>query len=214
MRRALLGIIILIAVPSAAAWGQTGKRLAIGAGMNYHRFADNTFSSSNPGISFEYRIHRHSTQEDGWKWSPKTSVNLSKMDTEMNVGGASTKAGRLQAARVMIGVERGYRQGPFKIGASVIAGPSFNQFDVDGAARTAYANTGNTLNGISAKNSIAVKPGISAWYDLGSWFALHGSAGYVINRPTVETTVNGVTTSSTWKTDHTSLEMGLVVGIF
>ena len=59
-----------------------------------------------------------------------------------------------------------------------------------------------------------MRPGVSVWYDLGPWIGLEGAVSYTINRPKAETTVDGVTTSSTWKTDHTSASIGLVVGLF
>ena len=115
----------------------------------------------------------------------------------------------------MGGVERAYRAGPLKVGVSGVVGPSFNHFDVNDAARTAYRNRlGRDLTSIKVKTSIAVRPELSGWYDLNRWSALHISFSYMINHPTVDTTAGGVTTSTTWKPDHFSAQNGFVVGVF
>jgi hypothetical protein len=115
----------------------------------------------------------------------------------------------------MGGIQRAMRKGPWQVGFGVVAGGSINQFKVDQAARDAYlSRLGEVLTEIKVKNSLAVRPEISAWYDLGKWFGVQGSVSYLFNRPKAESTFDGVTTSSTWKTDHASAHIGLVVGIF
>jgi hypothetical protein len=212
MRTLLVLSMVVMLAPAARA--QTGKHLALGAGLNLHHYADGDFGSKNPGVDFVYRIVRNPGKGDGWNWETKTSVSWSKTDTRTDIGGSSTQLGRLQTIPIMVGVQRAYHQGPMKVGTWVVAGPSFNRFDTDGAARSAYASLGSELNSVDVNNSIAVRPGLSAWYDLGSWIGLHGSASYTFNRPTAKTTVDGVTTSSTLNTDHASFDLGLAIGIF
>ena len=207
--------LLLILITAPPAWAQSSKHLSLGAGLNFHKYADSDFSSKNPSISLEYRIALNHSGVDGWSWGPKSSISLGKVDTKTDIGGIETHLGRLRTIPILVGIERAYRQGPLRIGASVVAGPSFNHFDVDAAARSAYlTRLGRNLGAVTVKTSVAIKPGVSAWYDLGDWAALHASLSYVVNRPKAEMTVDGVTTSSTWKTDHASFVLGFVVGVF
>ena len=214
MHRAILGLLLVVMLAPAAS-AQTGKHVAIGAGITAHKYADSDFSTRNPSISFVYRITLKPGGKQGWSWEPKGGFGWFTVDSDMEVGGSDTRIGKLRARPIMAGVERSYRAGPLKVGMSGVVGPSFNHFDVDDAARTAYHNRlGRDLTSIKVKNSIAVRPELSGWYDLNRWWALHVSISYMIDRPTVDTTAGGVTTSTTWKTDHLNAQIGFVVGIF
>jgi hypothetical protein len=211
----ILGLFLVVTLAPAAS-AQTGKHVAVGAGLTYHKYFDDGFSQKNPGVSFIYRITlKPDSQTDGWKWEPKGGFGWFLADTQQNVAGLATHMGKVRARPFMAGVERSYRQGPMKIGFSAVVGPSFNHFNVDDAARVAYSTRlGRELSSITVKNSVAVRPEASLWYDLGPWLALHGSVSYMINRPTAETTVGGTTASTRWKTDHANFQIGLVVGLF
>jgi hypothetical protein len=208
--------LFLVSITAPAASAQTGKLVAVGAGITLHKYGDNDFTPrNNPSVTFDYRIslHRHSRQ--GWKWEPKGGFSWFHADTELPVGGVETSIGELRARPIMGGIERAYRDGPLKVGVSIIGGPSFNHFSVNDAARAAYAGRlGQDLTAIKAKNSFALRPEFSAWYDLNQWIALHAAVNYVINRPTVETTASGATTSDRWNTDHVNAHVGFVFGVF
>ena len=198
-----------------AAMAQTGKHFAIGGAIGLSKYADDNFSSKNPGFSPAYRLNLKPDAADGWKWAPKGSIGYSNRKTKGVIGGISTELGRLQMIPITGGIQRSLRQGPWQLGIGVGAGISINHFKVDGAARDArQSQLGTTLNDIKVKNSLVIKPEVSAWYDIGKWVGVQGSLSYSINRPKADTTVNGVTTSSTWKTDHASASVGLVVGIY
>ena len=214
MGRGWLGMFVIVMM-APAAWAQTGKHLAIGAGLGVTNYTDKDFSSKNPGVSPAYRINLSTQVKDGWSWAPRSGLGWSRRNTTTDIGGIRTHLGKLQTIVITAGGQRGFRQGPWQVGFGVVAGPSINKFDVDSAARDAYQNRlGRKLSDVKVKTSIAVKPEISAWYDLNQWFAVQGSVAYVFNRPKAETTAGGVTTSTTWTTDHTSASVGLVVGIF
>jgi hypothetical protein len=214
MHRGILALLLAVTLAPVAS-AQTGKHLAIGAGIAAQRYADSDFSAKNPSISFVYRITLKPEVKQGWSWEPKIDFGWFTVDTDMEVGGINTRIGRSRAGSIMLGVERSYRAGPWKVGVLGVVGPSFNHFDVDAAARKAYHDRlERDLTSIEVKNSIAVRPELSGWYDLNQWSALHASLSYMINRPAVETTAGGVTTSTTWKTDHLSAQIGIVVGVF
>ena len=214
MRRTLLGMILMMLIATVA-FAQTGKRVAIGGAIGFSKYSDSDFSTKNPNFSFAYRMRLNAAHPDGWGWAPKTSVGWSDRKTASDIGGSSTQLGKLQSIPVMAGIERGYRNGPVKFGVSVVGGVSMNHFRVDGAARDAYlTRTGQTLEGVKVKNALAVRPELSLWYDIGSRYAVQAVTTYLYSHPKAETTVDGVTTTSTWKTDHASARLGLVVGLF
>lgn len=210
--RSLVILMLLVAAPAMA---QTGKHVALGASVGVTKYVDDRFHSKSPDISPAYRLSLKTNRADGWSWALKSGLGWSRRDVSDDVGGSDTKLGKLQTILIMGGGQRVYRQGPFQVGAGIVAGPSFNQFDVDQAARDAYqANLGVALDDIKVKTSLAARPDFSAWYDLNAWLGVGATVSYTFNRPKAETSAGGVTTSSTWKTDHTSASLALVVGIF
>ncbi len=215
MRRVIVGL-FLASMLAPAASAQTGKRVAVGGGVTGHKYVDsNVTAYRNPSVSFDYRISFNRNPKQGWNWDPKGGFSWFRANIDMAVGGSDTRIGRLRARPFMGGIERSYRNGPMKVGVSIVGGPSFNHFTVSDDARFAYATRlGQSLTSVKPKTSVAVRPELSVWYDLGEWFAVHVAVNYVINRPTVETTVGGTTTSDRWNTDHLNMHIGVVVGVF
>ena len=214
MRSGLLSLFLMMLM-APAAWAQTGKHVALGGSLGFTKYVDKNFGSTNPTFSPAYRIRLKPEGTDGWSWALKSGLGWSNRKTAADIGGIDTQLGKLQTIPIMGGVQRAFRKGPWQVGFGIVAGPSINSFKVDQGARDAYqSRLGLVLNDVKVKSSLAVKPDISAWYDLSKWFAVQGSIGYLFNRPKAETTLSGVTTSSTWKTDHASASVGLVVGIF
>jgi hypothetical protein len=205
----------LMMMLAPAALAQTGKHVALGGAIGLTRYIDRDFSVRNPDVSLAYRINLKPERKDGWTWALKSGLGWSKRKTSTDIGGTRTLLGKLQTVLIMGGVQRAVRQGPWQVGFSVVGGASINHFDLDNGARDAsQSRLGRDLSDIKVKNSIAVRPELSAWYDLSKWFAVQGSLSYIFDRPKAETTSGGVMTSSTWKTDHASASVGLVVGIF
>src|SRR5262249_30790221 len=111
--------------------------------------------------------------------------------------------------------EREYTEGPLSVGISFIAGPSFNSFSVDDAARSAYrSRLGVELNDVDVKTSLAVRPAVGIWIDVGPRIAVGSTIDYMVNRITAETTTGGVRSSTKWKTDHLGIHFGVVFGLF
>jgi hypothetical protein len=215
MRKTFIALMCVALFP-AAAQAQVGKHLAVGAAIGLREFIDDHFSKKNPSISLLYRLSRKpSERKQGWVWRLGGTVGYSHTDFDTDLGGTETKIGSLRTIPVLGGVERAYRHQRLKIGLSLLAGPSFNKFSIDGAARTAYqAQLGVPLQDVKVKTSLAARSGLGVWYDVSRWIGLHAGAYYLYGRPEATTTVGGVGTSETWKIDRVSLSTGFVVGIF
>ncbi len=207
------GLVALLFATVAQA--QTGRHVSLGVGVGFHKYVDDRFSRKDPGVSLLYRIAWNTKTKDGWTWQPNATLDRASTDFGSDVGGSDIRIGKLRSIPVMAGVGRYYRHGRLKAGLSVEAGPSFNHFSIDGSARRAYQDRlGIDLESVTAKNSLAVRPGTSIWYDLSSRLGLHGSVGYFYNRPTTTTTAGGTASSEKWKTDYVSFSAGFAVGVF
>lgn len=211
-----IAALVLSVVMATAAHAQPGQRLALGAGVGFHSYSDKSFSSPNPSVLPEYHfgLTPHSDRE-GLSFGLKGGIGYSNPDRNDVIAGAETRSGKLRLVPVMVGAGPSYRTGPLRLGVGVVAGPSFNKFSVDDAARAAYRERlGATLNSIDVQNSVAVRPDASLWYDLTPSLGLHTSVGYTYNRPKVKTTVDGTTTSERWKLDKLGYQIGLAYGVF
>ncbi|HTM57541.1 MAG TPA: outer membrane beta-barrel protein [Candidatus Udaeobacter sp.] len=213
----LLAALILVAILAPGAQAQPGSRVSLGAGAGWTNYSNGAFTDKGPSLVPEYHFQLKPSSErtNGLKWGVKGGLGYSTPDRHDMIGGFDTKTGNLRMIPVMVGGGPSYQMGPMRLGAGVVAGASFNHFTVDDAARTGYRDRlGSTLNSINAKNSVAVRPDVSLWYNFTPSVGLHSSVSYTYNRPTVETTVNGVTTSERWNADHLGYQVGLAYGIF
>ena len=215
MRRTLVFLCLAALLP-VTAHAQTDKHVALGASIGVREFMDDHFSRSNPAITLLYRLSRNpEKRKQGFVWRAAGTVGYSHADFDTDVGGTDTDIGSLRTIPVLAGIERAYRHERLKVGLSVMAGPSFNHFSIDGPARDAYqAQAGVPLEEIKVKNSLAVRSGIGAWYDLSGRFGLHAGAYYLYGRPKATTTAGGVSTTDTWDIDRVTVSAGLAVGLF
>lgn len=212
MRKGML-VLLMALSPAAPAEARNGKLFSVGGGISFNDYADSRLASNDLDIVPMYRFSSGG-EENGWDWDLKTSFGFSGVEVPTEVDGVEVGLGKMRTIPVLFGASRAYRQGPMKIGASVTAGPSFNNFEIDRGAREAYQAAGSTLDAVDAKTSLAFKPGVSASYRLSSLLALKGSVSYTINRPKVTTRIDGVNATETWKLDRSSVRLGMVLGIF
>ncbi len=214
MRNACWGmLLVMLMAPEAMA--QSGKHFALGGGIGVTSYADKDFKVKNPQFALLYRINLKPDRPDGWYWGAKGDVGWSNREVTTDIGGARTPLGKMQTYLAMGGIQRSLRMHPCQLGLAVVAGPSFHNFDVDGRARDAYlSRLGKDLANIDVKTSIAVRPEAQLNVDLNRWFGVQSNLSYIIDRPKADITSGGATTSTTWKTDHLSANVGLVVGIF
>lgn len=214
-RQTVFLIVAMLLAASASANAQTGRRIAIGAGPSWGWYADDHFSRTNPRISFFYRFSWSPHKTNGWHLEPDVGFTLTHANYEPVVGGSELTVGTLRSIPLLVGGGPGYRHDKFKVGFSVEAGPSFKKFTVDNSKRAAYEDrTGVPLESIDSNNTLAVRAGVAAWYDLSTRFGLRVGTGYLYDRPTFSTTAGGVTTTDKVKADYTSASAGLVVGFF
>jgi hypothetical protein len=209
-------VLVLAALMATAAHAQPGDHVSLGVGLGWHNYRDPSFSSTNPSIVPEYHfgLTPHADRQ-GLSFGLKGGIGYTNVDRNDFIGGFETRSGKLQMIPAMVGAGPSYRTGPLRIGMAVVAGPSFNNFSIDNAARAAYADRyGATLNSIKVENSVAVRPDVSLWYNLTNRVGLHSAVSYTVNRPMVRTTVDGVTSSTRWNTDRWNYQAGLALGIF
>ena len=195
---ALMGVAMIGSVAQA----QTGRHLALGVGLAFHKYVDSDFSQKNPGISIVYRIALKTEVKEGWTLEPKGTIDWFKTDVKTDVGNVDTHIGKLRSVPVLVGAGPSYRHGRAKVGVAILAGPSFNHFTGDKGSSP-----------ITVKNSVIVRPETSLWYDVSSRLGLHAGVSYAYNRPSAETTSAGSTTSAKWKTDHVNFSIGFAIGI-
>ncbi|HEX5030791.1 MAG TPA: hypothetical protein VFY90_07375 [Tepidiformaceae bacterium] len=209
-------ILCLLGLFPMTAQAQTGKHVSIGAAVGWRNMSDSRFSTKNPSPAFLYRFSRNPNErKQGWVWRLGGTVGYTHADFSSDIGGADTKMGRLQTIAVLGGIERAYRHDRFKVGASVLAGPTFNSFAVDNAAREAYENRlGVPLEEVKVHNSLAVRSGVGTWYDVNNWVGVHAGVYKWFGQTTATTTAGGVSTEDTWKNDKLTASMGIAFGIF
>jgi hypothetical protein len=215
MKKALISLCLLGLFPLTAQ-AQTGKHVALGAAVGFREYSDSRFKKTNPSVALLYRFSRNpNDRKQGWVWRLEGTGGYTGSDLRTDVGGTETKMGRLSTVAVLGGVERAYRHNRFKVGASVMAGPSFNQFSVDNSAREAYqARMGVPLQEVQVRNSLAVRAGVGMWYDVNNWIGLHAGVYDWYGHARASTTAGDVTTTDTWKSDRITASTGVAFGIF
>jgi opacity protein-like surface antigen len=196
---ALVGLATIASVADA----QTGRHVALGVGLGFHKYVDGDFKQKSPSLSIIYRLAFKTGVKDGWTLEPKGTIDWFKTDVRADVGTADVHIGKLRSIPVLVGAGPSYRHGRVKVGVAIVAGPSFNHFTAD-----------NTTTSIKVKNSVVVRPDTGIWYDVSSRLGLHANVGYVYNRPTADTSTGGSTTSEKWKTDHVNFSVGFAIGVF
>jgi len=207
--------VLFAAMFATTAHAQPDGRVSIGAGLGFHDYRDSAFPKGSWSVVPEYNLRWSHGDRQGLSFGLKGGITYSQPSRDDFIGGLQTKTGDLRMVSALVGAGPTYRTGPFSISTGVVAGPSFNSFSVDDAARAAYSDRlGATLNSIKVKNSMVVRPTLGLWYDLSSRWALHSSVDYTVNRPMVTTTVDGETNSSRWMLDKWGYQAGVAFGLF
>jgi len=215
MRKTLIGLCLLGLFPMTAQ-AQTGKHVSLGAAVGWRDMSDSRFRTTNPSLAFLYRFSRDpNARKQGWVWRLGGTVGYTHSNLNTDVGGADTQMGRLQTIAVLGGIERAYRHDQFKVGLSALAGPTFNSFAVDNAAREAYeARLGVPLEDVEVKNSFAVRTGVGMWYDVNRWVGIHAGVYRWFGQTKATTTAGGASTEDTWRNDKFTASTGIAIGIF
>ena len=215
MKRTLICMCLLGLFPMMA-HAQTGKHVSIGGALGWRDMSDSRFRTTNPSPAILYRFSRNPEgHKQGWLWRLGGTVGYTHANVNTDIGGADTRMGRLQNIVVLGGIERAYRHNDLKIGLSALAGPSFNSFAIDNAAREAYqARLGVPLEDVSVKNSLAVRTGIGAWYDVNNWLGIHAGVYRWFGQTTATTMAGGESTDETWQSGKLTASTGIAIGLF
>ncbi|MGQ0734100.1 MAG: BON domain-containing protein, partial [Acidobacteriota bacterium] len=91
---------------------------------------------------------------------------------------AAASVGRLNIRPVMAGLEYTIRRDRHALAASLVGGVAFNSYKIESAG-------GGERVAVAVGNSLAVRPGVTFWYEASRRIALHVFGGYVITRPDV-----------------------------
>ena len=195
-------------LPSEAE-AQTQNKFAVGANFSQKAAPDET-SRGHKSIGLLWRIGRGS---EGWGW--KYGLNWYSTDLDRSLEGDHEAFGELRLRPFMGGY--GYTKffGPAKVSANLMAGYSFNSFDVASTFANAYGRL-RSANSVDAEasNSFVLKPEVSTWFDVNRKIGINVSGGYMIARPDVTVTSSAGRERRNVRADTFMFKVGAVYSIF
>jgi hypothetical protein len=147
----------------------------------------------------------------GWGFAGGLSWFRADLD---NPSGASGPFAKLRVRPLMGGVAYTVGEQPVLVSFSIVAGPSFNDLDFDDDFLNSLP-PGTVRPELDAKNSFAVRPGVSLTWTVAERVAIIGFGGYSINRPdVVYRDSTGREFRNQWKADSILLSVGAVYSLF
>lgn len=210
----VMAAVLATPLPAVA---QSGSHVAVGLEVTKRVFTEGAFQQQ-VSAGLLYRIRRHPEPSNGWKFRvPQFGFNWFSADVDMPVGGQDTGIGRLHVRPFLAGVGETlvFHDGKDELSFNILAGPAFASFKVSSLARDAYRQRlGADPVAIDAKNTIAVRPGVSYWHDLNDRLGFHAAISYVIARPEVVVRTPSGESTSRWHTDNVAFKAGVAVGVF
>jgi BON domain len=135
------------------------------------------------------------------------SIDLGWFHADLSPDPAAGALGRLQIRPVMAGLEYTWRVERFSASLALVGGVAFN-----GLSRQ-ERSTGPAWV-IDVGNSIAWRPGASAWLDLGPRAAFNVSTGYVMTSPRIVVVEDGRASRRRLRGDAALVSAGLVYKLF
>lgn len=192
----------VLATPSAFA--QTEGKISVGGSVTLNATTDDGIASATT-VGPVVRLN----PRKGWRVAGGFNWFRANLD---NPAGGGDDFARLVVRPVMGGVS--YTVGSQKLpklltSFSIVAGPSFNKAEF----RRSYVT--GAVETISAKTSLAVRPGVALTWTIAPRVAIVGFGGYFINRP--DTTYRnrfGQEIRNRWKADAVVLSVGAVYSLF
>lgn len=203
MKRALgiATVFLSLAAPGAA---QTEGRISVGGTVTFVQPTD-----SEVGSLVGYGPLVRLNPRKGWGFAGGLSWFRADVDNPIS----GDPFAKLRVRPLMGGVAYTIGEQPVLISFSVVAGPSFNDLDFD----EDFLNTlpPGPQPELDAKNSFAVRPGISVTWTVASRVAIVGFGGYMFNRPDlVYRDTAGQEYRNRWKADAILLSVGAVYSLF
>jgi hypothetical protein len=201
---------IIVALTPLSASAQSRNRFAIGANFSQKSAPDET-SRGHRSIGLLWRIGHGSS---GWGW--KYGINWYSTDIDRALSGGPLEAfGELRIRPFMAGY--GYTKivGRTKVSANLMAGYSFNSFNLAPTYATAYRQIhGTAAVDVDAANSLVFKPEISTWFDVNAKVGINVSMGYMVARPTVTLRTAAQRDRGRVRADVFLFKVGAVYSIF
>lgn len=203
-RLAVVAMLVLgSAIPAAA---QTEGKVSVGGSVTFVKPTDSDVQSLVGGGPL-VRLN----PKKGWGLAG--ALNWFRADLD-NPSGASGDFARLRVRPLMAGVAYTIGNQPALISFSIVAGPSFNDLDFHDDFLDQLP-AGSPRPELDAKNSFAVRPGVSITYTVAPRVAIIGFGGYMINRPDVVYRDGlGQEYRNRWKADSVVLSVGAVYSLF
>jgi Outer membrane protein beta-barrel domain len=203
MKRALTIATLLLTI-AASASAQTKGRVSVGGSVTFVQPTDSEVGSL-VGIGPLVRLN----PRKGWG----VAGGLSWFRADVDNPTTGDPFAKLRVRPVMGGVSYTLGEQPVLVSFSIVAGPSFNDFDFD----EDFLDTlpAGLRPDLDIKNSFVVRPGVGVTWTVAERVAITGFAGYSYNRPDiVYRDVAGQEYRNPWKADAILLSVGAVYSLF
>ena len=186
----VLGIMII--APSAGA--EPEKKYAVGLVLTEDATTGDTNAGANLRLGPLFRIK--STPG----WHPTFGLNWVMADLKMDTRSGEDNLGSLRLRPFLAGVSYTWVANHLTISPRVLGGYSFNRLR-------------NGAEG-SARDSLAWKPEIQVWHDLGPRAGVLVSVGYLIARPEVTLRTESNVTTRQVRADALRVQVGMAYAVF
>ena len=178
-----------------------GRRrlLAVGASVNTrHPSNDSLASSLTVGPLLRLGAGRGLGLALGFSW----------FQADLSSNSSPHALGRITIRPVMGGLSYTLTDQTWvSLSLSMVGGMAFNSFTLRG-------DTARDVLALETGNSLAVRPGVSVWFDLNSRTAVNVFSGYVITRPEVTFLEHGRFATRSVRADTAVLNVGLAYKVF
>ena len=176
------------------------KRVAVGVSLGFANTVNNDLSNALlVGPLFRFRPKSGWGFEGAGEWF-STTIRKSPV-------GEPWSDTRLQVRPIMGGVAYNVVRERLSMAFSVTGGLSFNGLSVD--TECACENKALDVN-----KSLIGRTGVSIWYDITSRMSFNVVGGYIVNRPEVKFSSNGITQKAVINGDTAVVSAGIVFWVF
>ena len=195
-------------VLATAAHAQSASHLGVGGGVNFYRPTTSDAHRSR-GIGVDYRWHSFHSG-----WGPTFGLDWHRTEFTLPVGVSTAPLGTVRIRTVLVGIGHTQHMGRVNASASLSGGYAWNHLSLDSGADSAFDRAGVSLIGARVRNSAAVKPEVSVWYDIAKRVGVGVSAAYFVSRPdAIITTATGSDTRRL-RADAVELHAGVTIGVW
>jgi hypothetical protein len=175
------------------------RLLAVGLAVNTRQPHDDTLAS---GLTAAPLLRL------GAGRGPGIAVGFSWFKADLSAPPSPSTLGRITIRPVMGGLSYTFTdQARLALSLSLVGGMAFNSFTLRGS-------TAGDVLALEVSNSVAARPGVSVWVDLGSRAALNVFSGYVITRPQITFLEHGQFARRQVRADAAVFNVGLAYKVF